>query len=111
MDAVRPGGDRQAHRGRDQLRAGPMAGDAMTGAEQTAIRLARAALTCVADPADPVLAALLRSHTPVEIVAALTAGRMPGGPGGRAGSGERSRPHADEPSRVPGLDRAWPRWA
>ena len=62
----------------------------MTGAAATAARLARAALTCVADPADPVLAALLRSHTPVEIVAALTAGRVPGGSGSHRGSPGRS---------------------
>jgi DNA processing protein len=81
------------------------------GTDAAAARLARAALTCAADPGDPVLAALLRSHTPVEIVAALTAGRMPGAAAAPAGARGRSRPRPGAPSRIPGLDRAWPRWA
>jgi DNA processing protein len=40
-------------------------------------RVARATLTWVAEPGDPVMGALLRFCTPVEIVAALTGGRMP----------------------------------
>jgi len=40
-------------------------------------RVARAALTFVAEPGDEVMGALLRACSPVEIVAALTQGRMP----------------------------------
>jgi DNA processing protein len=40
-------------------------------------RLARAALTWVAEPGDPAMGALLRSCSPAEIVAALTEGRLP----------------------------------
>jgi DNA processing protein len=57
-------------------------------------RLARAALTCVAEPGDAVLGALLRTCAPAGIVAALTEGRAPAGAG-----------------RVPGLDRALRRWS
>jgi DNA processing protein len=84
----------------------------MMGTETAASRLARAALTCVADPADPVLAALLRSHTPVEIMAALTAGRMPDGPrSSPVGSPGRPPPHAGARPRAAALERVWPRWA
>jgi DNA processing protein len=65
-------------------------------------RLARAALTCVAEPGDPVLGILLRSCPPAEIIAALTAGRvpapLPAGPAGDAVGTSR-------------LDRALRRWA
>jgi DNA processing protein len=54
-------------------------------------RLARAALTCIAEPGDPAMAALLRQFPPAEIVAALTAGGVPGG--------------------IPGLERAVARWS
>ena len=40
-------------------------------------RVARAALTWVAEPGDPAMGALLRRCSPAEIVAALTDGRMP----------------------------------
>jgi DNA processing protein len=40
-------------------------------------RLARAALTYVAEPGDPIMAALLRTCAPAEIVAALIQGRAP----------------------------------
>ncbi len=40
-------------------------------------RFARAALTWVAEPGDPVMGALLRICSPTEIVVALTEGRMP----------------------------------
>ena len=46
-------------------------------AEAKAERAARAALTWVAEPGDPVMGALLRCCSPGEIVAALTEGRMP----------------------------------
>jgi len=52
-------------------------------------RLARAALTCVAEPGDPAMGALLRTCAPARIIAALTEGHPPSGAG-----------------RVPGLDRA-----
>jgi DNA processing protein len=55
-------------------------------------RVARAALTFVAEPGDEVMGALLRACSPAEIVAALTEGRMPlpavapdGDVGGRTG--------------------------
>jgi DNA processing protein len=54
-------------------------------------RIARAALSCVAEPGDEVMGALLRTCPPAEIVAALTEGRLPvaagaliGGEGGQA---------------------------
>jgi len=56
-------------------------------------RLARAALTCVAEPGDAAMGALLRVCEPAAIITALTEGRAPGGAG-----------------RVPGLDRALRRW-
>jgi len=62
-------------------------------------RLARAALTCVAEPGDPAMGALLDRCTATEIVAALLAGRSPV-PDSQAG-----------PGRVPALSRALPRWA
>jgi hypothetical protein len=40
-------------------------------------RLARAALTYVAEPGDPIMGALLRTCAPAEIVAALIQGRAP----------------------------------
>jgi DNA processing protein len=56
-------------------------------------RLARAALTCVAEPADGAMGALLRTCAPAAIIAALTEGRAPAGAG-----------------HVAGLDRALRRW-
>jgi DNA processing protein len=56
-------------------------------------RLARATLTCLAEPGDVVLGALLRTCDPVRIVAALTEGRAPSGAG-----------------RVAGLEGALRRW-
>jgi DNA processing protein len=54
-------------------------------------RLARAALTCVAEPGDPVMGALLRTCSPAEIVTALVRGRAPVPAAGAAGLG-RDRP-------------------
>ncbi|HKA99061.1 MAG TPA: DNA-processing protein DprA [Streptosporangiaceae bacterium] len=67
-------------------------------------RLARAALTCVAEPGDPVMGALLRSCSPAEIVTALVQRRAPAPamPAGGTGPGRRG-PHA--------LERALGRWA
>ena len=50
-------------------------------------RLARAALTCVAEPGDAHMGALLRVCAPGQIVAALTEGRAPSGAGRVAGLG------------------------
>ena len=57
-------------------------------------RLARAALTCVAEPGDAAMGTLLRTCAPAGIIAALTEGRTPPGSG-----------------RIAGLDRALRRWA
>jgi DNA processing protein len=70
-------------------------------------RLARAALTCVAEPGDPVMGALLRVCSPAEIVAALVQGRVPmpaTGPAGAAGLGRDHLPGWDR-DRLPGWDR------
>ncbi|HUY49128.1 MAG TPA: DNA-processing protein DprA [Streptosporangiaceae bacterium] len=82
-------------------------------------RLARAALTCIAEPGDPQLGALLRTCSPAAIVAALTAGRVPAGAGGTGpagaggtgpdGAGGTGPDGADRPG-IPGLDRALRRW-
>ena len=45
-------------------------------------RLARAALTYLAEPGDTLLGALLRHHEPAEVVAAIVAGRLPAAAGG-----------------------------
>jgi DNA processing protein len=42
-------------------------------------RLARAALTCLVEPGDSLLGALLRDREPAEVVAAIRAGRLPAG--------------------------------
>ena len=60
-------------------------------------RLARAALSWLAEPGDEQLGALLRTCSPGAIVAALTAGTWP--PGDHAAG-----------SAIPGLDRALCRW-
>ncbi len=57
-------------------------------------RLARAVLTWIAEPGDAQLGALLQRRSPAAVVAALTTGAAPWT--GLA---------------VPGLDRAWQRWA
>ena len=46
-------------------------------------RLARAALTYLAEPGDTLLGALLRHHEPAEVVAAIVAGRLPAAAGGQ----------------------------
>jgi len=101
-------------------------------------RIARAALTWVAEPGDPAMGALLRICSPAEIVAALTEGRMPqissegpagsgtlwegdAGPAwtGPAGPGSAgpgpARPAGTGPgpaaAGMPHLERALPRWA
>jgi DNA processing protein len=57
-------------------------------------RHARAALTCLAEPGDSVLGALLRDLEPAEVVAAIMAGRPPAGAaraGGDHGRGAVTR--------------------
>src|SRR5215467_7825580 len=66
-------------------------------------RLARAALTCVAEPGDPVMGALLRTCSPAEIVTALVRGRVPVPAAGTA------RPGRDRP-RGPDWDPQGPDW-
>ena len=66
-------------------------------------RVARAALTWIAEPKDPAMGALLRICSPAEIVAAVTEGRMPRvtpGPAGSNGLGG-----------IPHLERALARWS
>jgi DNA processing protein len=97
-------------------------------------RLARAALTYVAEPGDEVMGALLRACPPTEILAALTAGRVPvaaaGDGGERAGApfalgkpvGGSGRARAEVAWAAPGaaaggpvsdlrLERALRRWS
>src|SRR5258705_8123928 len=64
-------------------------------------RLARAALTCVAEPGDPVMGALLRTCAPAEIVTALVRGRVPVPATGAAGPGRR-RPQGPDQDRPQG---------
>ncbi len=100
-------------------------------AEAEAERAARAALTWVAEPGDPVMGALLRYCSPAEIVAALTEGRMPrtawvpadsavpetadslgSGSARRAAGGSPARSGTGgEPAGMPRLARALSRWA
>ena len=89
-------------------------------------RLARAALTYVAEPGDPVMGALLRTCAPAEIVTALVQGRMPVAASGPARAGPAGAGGPDQgclpglagdglpgPGRdgLPGLERALGRWA
>ena len=67
-------------------------GQALDG--QALDRLARAALTWIAEPGDAQLGPLLRQRSPASVIAALTAGApLPAAPA------------------IPGLDRARQRWA
>ena len=97
----------------------------VSGAE----RLARAALTYVAEPGDPLMGALLRTCAPAEIVTALIQGRAPVATAGSAAPAEPDRgplpgldwdslpgldrhlPPGSDRHGLPGLDRALPRWA
>src|SRR5437870_4734694 len=89
-------------------------------------RLARAALTYVAEPGDPVMGALLRTCAPAEIVADLIQDRAPvscAAPDGGDGPGEDGgKPGTDSGGLgghggelgergLPGLGRAQRRWA
>ena len=74
-------------------------------------RIARAALTCVAEPGDEVMGALLRTCSPAEIVTALIEGRVPvpsGVPMG--GSADEAISTGGEASGCR-LGRALRRWA
>ena len=110
----------------------------MTGGDEDD-RTARAALTCVAEPGDPAMGALLSCCTPAEILAALTRGESPlhgetrrdggapagaarlpagglsdGGPdaGGPPAAGRRAWPASGSAqAHIPGLGRALRRWA
>jgi len=62
-------------------------------------RFARTALSCVTDPGDPVLGALLRACGPQEVLAAICAGQAPQAPG------------PEEEPAIRGLTRALERWA
>jgi DNA processing protein len=62
--------------------------------------LARAALTYLAEPADPALGALLEICDPAEVLAAIKAGTLPG-----TGSG-----YDDRPARRRALEAALSRW-
>jgi DNA processing protein len=61
-------------------------------------RLARAALSCLAEPADPQLGALLRACSPASVVSALAAGTLPVGV-------------APASAGIPGLAQAFRRWS
>lgn len=77
-------------------------------------RVARAVLTCIAEPGDPAMGALLTVCSPQEVVAALTEGRQPL-PGTGAGAGTTAPLFAAQggapPAGPPTLARAWPRWS
>jgi DNA processing protein len=74
-------------------------------------RVARATLSCVAEPGDPVMGALLRDCSPAAIVASLMAGRSPVAAGPpRSGCGAAGRGGDGGGERIPGLDRALQRW-
>ena len=69
-------------------------------------RLARAALTCVAEPGDPVMGALLRTCAPAEIVTALVRGRVPVPTAGAADPGrDRAQGLDQDPPERPDQDR------
>jgi DNA processing protein len=77
-------------------------------------RVARAALTWVAEPADPAMGELLRICSPAEAVAALTEGRMPRmttEPGGGALWADSPGLAGTGPAGVPSLQRALRRWS
>lgn len=77
-------------------------------------RTARAGLTSVAEPGDAAMGALLRLCSPQEVIAALTEGRQPVpdlDTGARAAAPLFAAGGGGAPADVPGLTRAWPRWA
>ena len=79
-------------------------------------RIARAALTWVAEPGDPAMGALLRICSPVEIVAALADGRIPrrtAVPSGGAGDPDVGAGPDDlaGPAARPPLEHALRRWS
>jgi DNA processing protein len=78
-------------------------------------RLARAALTCVAEPGDPVMGALLRACAPAEIVTALVQGRVPVPAAGTVGQArdraqglDQGRPQGSDQDRPQGSDQDRP---
>jgi len=79
-------------------------------------RVARAALTWVAEPSDPAMGALLRTCPPAEIVAALTGGRIPrmtAVPSGGTGDPDAGAGPDDLAGSAgrPQLERALRRWS
>jgi len=73
-------------------------------------RVARAALTWVAEPGDPAMGALLRICSPAEILAALTEGRVPRIITESAGSGVLWEGSAG-PGGIPRMESALTRWS
>jgi DNA processing protein len=65
-------------------------------------RFARTALSCVTDPGDPVLGALLRACSPAEALAAICAGQVPQ---------SLAAPRPGQEPALQGLSRALDRWA
>lgn len=82
-----------------------------TPPEPATSRAARAVLTYLAEPADPLLGGLLQVADPREIVAAIRSGILPGGTSRQLSPGQnRTSPGAvaDETGRHPGWNRACP---
>jgi DNA processing protein len=74
-------------------------------------RLARAVLTYVAEPGDPVLASWLEISPPADIVAAITAGRLPLLPGVRiAGFGQGDLRRGPRDLQAEKLEHAFGLW-
>ena len=67
-------------------------------------RIARAVLTYLAEPADPVLAALLDISEPASIVAAVAAGRLPAWPQGRQDESPHRQDESPNPQDEPSRD-------
>lgn len=74
-------------------------------------RAARAVLTYLAEPGDPVLAAWLEVSQPADVVTAITAGRLPLLPGTRApapgAGGRRSSPRDVQAAKLEHAFRLW----
>jgi DNA processing protein len=96
-----------------------MAGGGTVTGPWEAERVARAALSCVAEPGDDVMGALLRTCSPTEIVTALIEGRVPVGAVGIGSAGDARTGNlfasevsagADGPVTSRRLDRALRRW-
>lgn len=89
----------EEHTGREAVRVAPPEDRAPSGADP-AERVARAALTRIADPGDETVGAWLRHRTPAEVVRAISVGeRLPGASAQRLAGyrlrAERMRPETD----------------